>query len=286
MGFGQKISRAFRLSRQSLQLLAGSPGLLVLPFASGVVLIVIMATFLAPILASEELRTLLDGDGADTEIADYVYAFAFYLVAFTAANIFNVALVHAILTRLHGGTSSAGAGLRFAMTRLPQILMWSLVSATVGVILKVIQDKAGIAGQIVGGLAGLAWSVATYFAVPVLAAEGTGPVATVQRSAAVLRKTWGESLATNIGVGLVMLLPTLVLVGAFALAAATLPAELLIVAGVVIGVLFALLLLVSATLSVTLRAALYHYAVDGNAPPPFDRADFDAAFVKKAAKTA
>ncbi|WMS42718.1 DUF6159 family protein [Acuticoccus sp. MNP-M23] len=281
MSFGDKLRRAMRLARQSVRLLAGSPGLLVLPIASGAVLLLIIAAFAAPIIANPELRSLLDGDGADTEIADYALTFAFYLVAFTAMNIFNTALVHAILSRLDGGTASAAQGLRFAMTRLPQIFMWSLLSATVGVALRVMQDKAGALGGIVGGLAGLAWSVATYFAVPVLAAQGTGPLETVSRSAAILRKTWGESLAANIGVGIIMVVPVLILILAFAVAAVTLPAAALIGVGVVIGALFALVLLVSSTLSVTVRTALYHYAVTDSTPPQFDKADFEQAFVKK-----
>lgn len=278
---GQKFSRAMRLARQSAGLLASSPGLMVLPLASGVVLLVIIATFAAPIAASPELRGLLDGDGADTEVADYVLAFLFYLVSFTAVNIFNTALVHAILVRLEGGSASAMDGLRFAMTRLPQILAWSALSATVGVALKLLQDKAGALGAIVGGLAGLAWSVATYFAIPVLAAQKTGPLETVQRSAAILRKTWGEALTTNIGVGILMLVPVVLMVLAFAVAAATLPADALIAVGAIIVLLFGLLLVAVNTLSTVIRTALYHYAVTGSAPAEFDRAEFAQAFRKK-----
>jgi hypothetical protein len=142
------------------------------------------------------------------------------------------------------------------------------------VILKLIESRSEKVGQFVAALMGMAWSVTTYFVVPVLVVEKVGPVQAVQRSLAILRKTWGEALFANFGVGLIGFLISL-------------PAFLVIVAGgvgigmghVALGVAaivlgFILLMLgslVVSTLNSILLAALYLYAAEDSVPEPFDR---------------
>src|SRR5207247_81709 len=94
-------------------------------------------------------------------------------------------------------------GFRVAIQRLPQILAWSLLSAVVGLLLKVIENSHKRAGQIVSAILGTAWSVTTYFVVPVLCVERVGPFAAVKRSVQTLKDTWGEGIIGNGGMGLV-----------------------------------------------------------------------------------
>ena len=58
-----------------------------------------------------------------------------------------------------------------------------------------------LAARLVGFLGGLAWGLATFFVVPVLAVEGLGPIAAVSRSASVFRHRWGETLSGDLTVG-------------------------------------------------------------------------------------
>ena len=51
--------------------------------------------------------------------------------------------------------------------------------------------------RIIIRLVGLTWAVATYFVVPILAAEGTGPITALRRSVDLLKKSWGEGLTGN-----------------------------------------------------------------------------------------
>src|SRR3569623_330584 len=75
------------------------------------------------------------------------------------------------------------------------------------------------------GRRGLAWTVATFLVVPVLASQAVGPVDAVKRSVELLKRTWGENLIGTVGLGaafglmtfLAVLLGALLIGGAFAL---------------------------------------------------------------------
>jgi len=49
----------------------------------------------------------------------------------------------------------------------------------------------------------LAWGLATFFVVPVLALERVGPITAVRRSATVFRRQWGEQVTGDIAIGII-----------------------------------------------------------------------------------
>ena len=83
-----------------------------------------------------------------------------------------------------------------------------------------LENQGGIGGQIAARLVGMAWSLVTFLAVPVIAIEGTGAFETLKRSASIFRERWGQQITGNIAIG-----GAVFLIG-------MLPAALLIVAGV------------------------------------------------------
>jgi hypothetical protein len=95
--------------------------------------------------------------------------------------------------RLRGGDPTVGSALSAAARRLGPILMWALVAATVGTILRSIQQPVGFVGKIVVALAGAAWSLATFFIVPVLVLEERSVADSFKRSVSIFKTTWGES---------------------------------------------------------------------------------------------
>ncbi|HLH21578.1 MAG TPA: DUF6159 family protein [Chloroflexota bacterium] len=92
-----------------------------------------------------------------------------------------------------------GTGLQIAAQHLPAIFIYALITATVGLVLRSVERRAGFVGQIVAGLFGAAWAVVTFLVVPVMVVEGQGPFAAIQRSAALLKQTSGEQLIPNPG---------------------------------------------------------------------------------------
>ncbi len=158
--------------------------------------------------------------------AGYALAAVFYLVATCLATFVNVAFYSQILNALRGHPVSVSAGLRLAWSRLGAIVAWSLFTGVVGLIIRQIEERVGLVGRWIVGLIGLAWSVASVFAVPIIVvgSEGAHPLRILKTSAATLKKTWGESLLGYLGLQfgglLVMLASVLLLAVAIALSIA------------------------------------------------------------------
>ena len=109
-------------------------------------------------------------------------SFAFYFSTYFVIIFCNSALISCAMMRFNGQEPSVGDGFRMAMSRLPQIFAWALVSATVGMLLKVIENAHEKVGYYISMLLGAAWSIMTFFVVPVLVVEKTGPFEAVGRS--------------------------------------------------------------------------------------------------------
>src|SRR5690606_18457675 len=125
---------------------------------------------------------------------------------------FNTALVGAAMIRLDGGDPTVSDGLRIARGKWATILGYAAIAATVGMLLRALEQRAGVVGRIVSGLIGAAWAVAPDLTVPVLGARDVGPIEAVKESASLLKATWGENIIGNGGIGLVFTIANVVLV--------------------------------------------------------------------------
>lgn len=202
----------------------------------------------------------------------------FYLLALVGMY-FSVALAACADMIFHGREASVGDGLAVARSRFSQIAGWAAVSTVVGLVLSALENQ-GWAGQIVGRLLAVGWSLITFLAAPVIAFEGTGPFATIKRSTGLFRSRWGEQITGNVAIGgavfLLVMLPSLLLVGAGVVvwASASFVGALLVVLGV-IG--FAIGMLISSALSGIFGVALYRYALDGETVGSFTQAELESA---------
>jgi hypothetical protein len=176
-----------------------------------------------------------------------------------------------------------GDGFQAAMSRLPQIAAWALVSATVGVALKAIENANDKVGKFVSSLLGTAWTVITYFVVPVLVVERVGPFQAISRSLAILKKTWGEALVGNWGLGFflfLLMLPGIVLGVLGMLACSTMvPVGVALLA--LAGIYLLLWMAVSSALHGIYLGALYQFAAHGSVPNGFEQENLAGAFTQK-----
>jgi hypothetical protein len=197
----------------------------------------------------------------------------------------NTALVGAALIRLRGGDPTVGDGFQIAKDRLVPILGYALIAATVGMILRAISERSGIIGKIVVGLVGLVWSVATYLVIPVLVVENVGPIEAVKRSAGHLRKTWGEQIVGNLGIGAVFGLITFGTIVAgvllFVGAAATESIALMVTVGAMTVLALMTIALIGSALGGVYAAAVYRYAAEGEVGTFFRPTMVQAAFRQK-----
>ena len=275
----RRFSNSWQLAQSSFAVLRADTELVLFPILSAIGVVLVTASFAVPIF--------LSGRGAELQHnpLSYLLAFLFYFATYFVIFFCNSALVGAAMIRLRGGDPTVMDGLKIAFSHLGAIFGYALLSATVGIILKTIQERAGLFGRIVISIVGFAWNVATFLAVPVLVVEGVGPIAAVKRSAALLKKTWGEQVIGNGGVGLIfgLLIFGLIMISIpiLILAASAQSPALLITAIAILTFTFVVLLILNATLSSIYTAALYLYAAEGNAGGNFQTEMIQGAFRPK-----
>ena len=196
----QRLRNSWDLIKASLSVLRADKELIVFPIVSGLATLLVTLTFAAPLWLSNAFGALLGGGAT---VLGVVVLFLFYLVQYLVIFFANAALVGAAMIRLQGGDPTLGDGFRVAFRHLGPILGYAAIAATVGVVLRMVSERAGSLGRVIISLVGFAWNVATYLVVPVLVVEGVGPLDAIKRSVTLLKKTWGEQIAGGIGVNLI-----------------------------------------------------------------------------------
>lgn len=267
------LGNSWALVKASANVLKLDKELMVFPLLSGIATVLVTASFIVPAIAVGGLDTFTEGQGT---YLGYVVAFLFYLVQYTVIFFFNSALVGAALIRLDGGDPTVSDGLAIASKRMGAILGYAAVAATVGMVLRAVSERAGFLGKIVVGLVGMGWNLATYLAVPVLVTKDVGPIDAVKESAALFKRTWGEQVVGNFGLGWAMVLLNLSWIAVSALAifvaAQIAPAAVIAVVGIML-VGFIFLALFASALKGVYTAALYRYASTG------ESGTFDAGII-------
>lgn len=260
-----RLSRGWMLTKLSFQVISKDKELLLLPLLSGIISLLVLASFVLPWLWLNNFQV----DEVMGNIITVVVMFAFYLVSYFVVIFFNTALVGAAMKRLEGGDPTVRYGLVFASTRLKAIFQWAIVAATVGLVLRAISSRSGALGQVIVALIGTAWTIATYFVVPVLAFEDLGPFPAIKRSLGLLRGTWGEALISNLGVGLIFFLLALVGFVPILLAVVIGSSTTIIIAVIAVVVYWIILSILSSAVSTVLLTALYRYASTGKVSEEF-----------------
>lgn len=259
--------------------------LLLFPVMSAIALVAVLVGGFIPLKAAGVFDALTqntgDGQQVDQQILYMVLALGFYFACYFVIIFFNAALIGCALIRFSGGNPTVADGFRLSIKNLPQIAAWALVTASVGVVLQLLESRLQGLARLLTGLLGAAWSVATYFAVPILVVDGVGPTEALKRSVEAIRKTWGESLVSHAGFGALSALATIVVMPVFFFVGKLAPTAPEMAIGLAAMAIIWVLLanLVISTLSTIMRAALYIYAVEGEVPDQFDSQLMRNAFV-------
>jgi len=274
----ERFSRSWALAKASASVLKSDKELLLFPVISTIAMLVVIATFCIPIFA----LNLFAGD--EPNPLAFILGFLFYVTQYFVIFFFNTALVGAAMIRLEGGDPTVKDGLNIAMSKIGPILGYAAIAATVGMILNALKERAGFLGQIVINLVGAAWTVATAMVVPVLVAQDVGPIDAIKESVLLLKKNWGENIIGNAGIGLAfgLLIAGTVVVGfVLALVMSAISPWLGLGVGILTVIAVLLLAVVQAALAGIYAAALYRFAIDGQAPPGFEGGALQMAFQQK-----
>ena len=276
-----RFERSWDLANACMGLLREDKSLLIFPLLSSIAMFLIVGSFAVPLYP---LVTAMSEHGYvhTLDSLAYVGLFLFYWIQFAIVIFFNTALVEVAMDRLDGREATTGDGLRRAWARFPIILAYSAIAATVGTVLRLIVERVGFIGKIVVGVIGFVWAVATALVVPVLAAEDVGPIEAIQRSVELIKKSWGEDLIGNVGIGLAfgVVMAVVAFCGAmlFLAALSVHSTAFAVLVLVILVVTLCTTALAQATLSGLYSAALYRYAAGETKTGDIDPALLESAF--------
>lgn len=283
MSFLDRIKNGWSLAMASFKVLKMDPELMLFPLASGFTCLLVMASFALPLmgLGGDYLEVITDDETTASDVIAYVLMFLFYFANYFVIIFFNSALVACAIIRFKGGDPTVMDGIRSSLAGIFYILLWALVAATVGLILKIIESRSENVGRFISGLLGAAWSMLTYFVVPVLVVEHQTPWDAFKRSKDIMFKTWGETFTSTFSLGLLNLIvfvvggiPIVCGIAMLSTAAATLGYVL-----IAVGIILVLLgVLCTSALDSILLAGLYIYAEEGVVPDCYNQNTFNQAF--------
>lgn len=274
MGFFDRLSNGWKLSTQSFAVLRKNKQLLIFPILSSLSLILLALSFLAVFLIPNNWD--VDKAVNESNAAHYLILFAFYLVNYFVVIFFNMALIHCARIYFQGGNPTISDGLSFSMKKFNVILAWASITATIGLLLRLLQESGKI-GEIVASILGIVWSVMTFFVVPVIAYENIGPIDAIKKSTSIMKEKWGESVGASFSFFLAQIVGFLLIVLPLFLLGMIVSVSL----GVVLGLigLFLLGAVISAAQTIFI-SAVYH-KVNNEPISDFDNDSLDSLFVKK-----
>lgn len=289
----KRFSNSWQLFKASMAVLREDRELLWFPVLSSLAALVVVGSFVAPLALWGSTAPEIQ-QGESMPFGFYVGALAFYIVLYFVIFFFNTALVGAAMMRLDGQDPSVGDGLRIARERVGVIFGYAVIAATIGLLLRAIEERVGLIGKFIIGLMGAGWTAASFLVVPVLVTRDTGPVDAIKESALLLKKSWGENIIGHLGLGAVFVV---VYIGLFAILAllaiplaslgagtsasmATMPVGLIALGIVGIPVLL-LVAAVQSALTGIYSAALYQYSTKHEAVGGFSTEMLGSAFRSK-----
>ncbi len=278
-----RFERSWDLAAECWRLLMEDKSLLIFPLMSSIAMVLIIGSFALPLLPASGYAAGRAPHAFSS--LGYLALFAFYWIQYSIVIFFNTALVEVAMRRFDDEEAGVGDGLRRAATLLPVILVYALIAATVGTLLRAIAERVGIIGRIVVALIGVGWTVATALVVPILAAENVGPIEAIGRSAELVKKSWGENIIGNTGIGMVFgaIIFLVGITGGVLVFAAFGNREwaLGIMLAVLLVLAVSLIALAQATLQGIYSAALYRFAIGDPASGGIDRNLLENAFRPK-----
>ena len=271
-----RISNTIALAKVSWRVLRKDRELLVIPVLSFLASIAALALIWLPTLSAVDASGLA-GKSEDPGAILLVVGVITAMVLSIVSVFFNGALVAGAYERLSGGDPTVRSALGRAVSRLPGLLPWAILTGTVGLVLQAARERAGWLGRFVVNMVGMAWETATFLVVPAVVIDDHSAVSGLKASASLLKRTWGENIAARVGFGLlgfIAIIPAVVVVAAAgALGGAAL------VLGILVAVPYvALLVVVLTALNAVFQTALYLYATTGSIPTGFADSNLQASF--------
>jgi hypothetical protein len=261
--------RSWEITKLSFDVLKKDKELFLFPILGSIFSILFMVAMILPIVVTSILPETLSG------LYLWITLFGIYFGLSFIAVFFNVATVYTVKTRFDGGNATFWDSIRFAFSKIHLIIGWSIISAIIGIILRLLEgiaERMGGIGEIIMkiliGMLGLAWSLVTAFVIPGMVYKNVGPFTAIKDSAHTFKKTWGESLIRHYGLGIAQFVMVIIgVVLTIVLVMITINVPVLPYIFGIIGVLYVVAVMTFFYIANTIfNTALYVYAKTGKAP--------------------
>ncbi len=267
-----KIGTTLSLMGASWQILKKDRELLLFPVISGICCLSVMAIFIFQALGHGWFKHLAAQAAPQRNNTAYWFMFIYYYCTYLVIIFFNSAIIACAVIRMDGGNPTLADGLQAAVNRFPQIAGWALIASTVGFLLGMVESGSRRGRGIITAVLGIAWSLFSYLAIPLIVVEKTNPLFALDRSFFLMTKTWGEQVVGNFSFGLIFtifslpVLPLTLIMGKYWGTPFLLP----VVAGAIIYLI--VLGIFQSALQTIFNAAMYVFARDGKVPEGFSAA--------------
>ena len=258
-------SQSWELVKRSFDVLRKDKEVMLFPIMSALASVTIFVILLLPTVLYNNLTA---------------FSFlAFYFLSYFSVVFFNTGLIICADIRLKGGDPTVRDGLSGATKNIGKIFIWSLIAATVGMLISAMtSNRKSLPSRLIGGILGFSWGMLSFFVIPAMVFENVGPVEAIKRSGELIRKTWGENLAGQFSTGAVFFVLGVVGAVPLVLALYTQSTGLFAVIGAATLIYWAILATISSSLKGIFTVSLYEYAMGNQRTPMADMAK--NAFVK------
>lgn len=269
-GLMNRIKRGFRITKLGIHVVKADPELMVYLLFS---VIMSVLSFGVVLTFTGGLGFVIGNDeGFEGGVA--VGTFISYFIVSIITVFWNAAIIASAYERMTTGRNpSFSYGIKQAMKCFPQILIWGLISGTVGVIISFFEAMAesdnivvAIIGHIISFMISFAWWMTTFFVVPMIVLENSGVFESMKKGPKLFDETWGENIVASVGTGIINFIVILTIIVVclplfvFGEIGAAL-AFILIVIGIAISSLF------FTACDAVNKASLYYYAKTGEEVP-------------------
>ena len=264
-----RMQRGFRLTKISWRILMEQPAALALPLIAAAAEAAIAAGYILGVTGTKSFE--------ERNAMHYIVLYPLLVILTLIGTFVNAIIVAVADARLRGAPISMRQAFSDTVGRLPLLIGWSLLSATVGLFLRILEERLPIAGRIAVAIVGVAWSLATMLVIPVLVVEGVGPVDAVKRSGKLFKERWGESLTGQAAIGLPVFLVGL----PFLIVGGLIATQSMVIGIIIIAIAIGAIVAFSGALGGVFQTALYRYATDGEAHGAFTADEMAMAFRPK-----
>ena len=192
-------SRSWQIAKASFKVVKHEKELIIFPILSIIFSALLLFALAIPFLIDFVINAA--APSITFSIFHYFLIFILYFGLAFIATFFNFCVVYTAAIHFSKGNPTFGKTIKYAFSKIHLIFIWSLVAATAGLILNLIEgiaEKMKGVGKIVllvlRGVLGFVWGVVTIFVIPAMVYHNLDPFAAIKKSVKVLKKTWGEYL--------------------------------------------------------------------------------------------